>query len=297
MDVPGYPYPPYPVSAKGKVDNPGGRYPFALEAITTGIRDATITGQPYPVKGWITYATNLMRALPNEAETIKAIQALDLLVVVDVIPSEMAGWADVVLPEIDLPRALRRSQCRDVPRTVRRPAPAGGPVAARSEAELVDCARAREEARPRGLLPLDDDRGVPRLPADEGGAQLRGAEAEGHHPRPGAAGLLRPGREAGVPDPVGQDRVLLDAASRERVRSGADVHAARGAARRHVPAAVRPVAGPLVRPHAVQPAAQRDDGRQRGVAERRRRGAPRPGGRALRAAAQPGRHRQQPGAS
>jgi thiosulfate reductase/polysulfide reductase chain A len=40
-----------------------------------------------------------MHALPNENETIKAIQNLDLLVVVDVIPSEIAGWADVVLPE------------------------------------------------------------------------------------------------------------------------------------------------------------------------------------------------------
>jgi thiosulfate reductase/polysulfide reductase chain A len=99
MDVPGYSYPAYPASAKGKVDNPGKKYPFANESITTGIREATITGQPYPVKGWMTYATNLMGALPNEAETIKAIQNLDLLVVVDVIPSEMAGWADVVLPE------------------------------------------------------------------------------------------------------------------------------------------------------------------------------------------------------
>jgi len=32
-----------------------------------------------------------MHALPNENETIKAIQNLDLLVVVDVIPSEIAG--------------------------------------------------------------------------------------------------------------------------------------------------------------------------------------------------------------
>ncbi|HXG00876.1 MAG TPA: molybdopterin dinucleotide binding domain-containing protein, partial [Bacteroidota bacterium] len=31
--------------------------------------------------------------------TIRAIQNLDLLVVIDVIPSEIAGWADVVLPE------------------------------------------------------------------------------------------------------------------------------------------------------------------------------------------------------
>jgi thiosulfate reductase/polysulfide reductase chain A len=99
MDVPDYPYPPYPRSARGKVDNPGGRYPFASESLTTGIREATITGKPYPIKGWFVYASNLIHALPNEAETIRAIQALDLLVVVDVIGSEIAGWADVVLPE------------------------------------------------------------------------------------------------------------------------------------------------------------------------------------------------------
>lgn len=99
MDVPSYPYPPYPASPRGKVDNPGRRYPFASEAITTGIREATITGKPYPVKGWFVYATNLIQALPNQEETIKAIRELDLLVVVDVIGSEIAGWADVILPE------------------------------------------------------------------------------------------------------------------------------------------------------------------------------------------------------
>lgn len=99
MTVPGYPYPPYPKPDKGKVDNPNGKYPFASEALTTGIREATITGAPYPVKGWMVYATNLLHAMPDQRETIRAIQALDLLVVVDVIPSEIAGWADVVLPE------------------------------------------------------------------------------------------------------------------------------------------------------------------------------------------------------
>lgn len=99
MDVPNYPYPPYPESEKGKVDNPGKKYPFAHETISSGIREATITGNPYPVKGWFVYGTNLINALPNEEETIKAIQNLDLMVVVDVIPSEIAGWADVVLPE------------------------------------------------------------------------------------------------------------------------------------------------------------------------------------------------------
>jgi thiosulfate reductase/polysulfide reductase chain A len=99
MDVPAYPYPPYPHGERGKVDNPEHRYAFASETITTGIRSATITGEPYPIKGWLVYATNLLQALPSQPETIRAIQALDLLAVVDVVPSEIAGWADVVLPE------------------------------------------------------------------------------------------------------------------------------------------------------------------------------------------------------
>jgi thiosulfate reductase/polysulfide reductase chain A len=99
MRVPAYPYPPYPKPQKESVDNPGNRFPFASEAISTGIREATLTGKPYPVKGWLVYATNLLQALPNEKETLEAVQALDLLVVVDVVGSEIAGWADVVLPE------------------------------------------------------------------------------------------------------------------------------------------------------------------------------------------------------
>ncbi len=99
MDVVGYPYPGYPHSEKGKVDNPNNKYPFAHETITTGIREATLTGKPYPIKGWFVYATNLIHSLPNEEETIKAIQNLDLMVAIDVIPSEITGWADVVLPE------------------------------------------------------------------------------------------------------------------------------------------------------------------------------------------------------
>ncbi|BDQ02012.1 molybdopterin-dependent oxidoreductase [Ignavibacterium sp.] len=100
FSIPKYPYPPYPELKKEPLDNPGGKYPFATgEQISTGIREATITGQPYPIKGWFVYGTNLMQALPNRDETIKAIQNLDLMVVVDVVPSEIAGWADVVLPE------------------------------------------------------------------------------------------------------------------------------------------------------------------------------------------------------
>ncbi len=99
MDVAAYPYPPYPTPERPKLDNPDGRYPFADGTLSNGIRDATITGEPYPIKGWFVYATNLLQALPSQEETLRAIQNLDFMVVVDVIPSEIAGWADVVLPE------------------------------------------------------------------------------------------------------------------------------------------------------------------------------------------------------
>ncbi|MDK9698936.1 MAG: molybdopterin-dependent oxidoreductase [bacterium] len=65
LDVPGYPYPHYPPSEKEKVDNPEHRYPFAHETITNGIREATITGKPYPVKVLFVYSTNLLQALPS----------------------------------------------------------------------------------------------------------------------------------------------------------------------------------------------------------------------------------------
>jgi len=99
-DVPKYSYPPYPEPEREPVDNPDHKYPFTEgELISTGIREATITGKPYPIKGWLVYATNLIQSLPNQEETIQAIQNLDLLVVADIVPSEIAGWADVVLPE------------------------------------------------------------------------------------------------------------------------------------------------------------------------------------------------------
>src|SRR5512137_1163573 len=100
IKVADYPLPKYPESSKPHADNPNGeKYPFADEQVTTGIREATITGQPYPIKGWFVYSSNIIQALPNRAETLKAIDGLDLLVVVDTVPSEIAGYADVVLPE------------------------------------------------------------------------------------------------------------------------------------------------------------------------------------------------------
>ncbi len=100
MKVAPYGLPGYPKSDKGKADgSDAAQFPYADEGITTSIRNATLSARPYPIKGWFVYSTNLMQALPNKAETLKAIDRLDLLVVCETIPSEMAGYADVILPE------------------------------------------------------------------------------------------------------------------------------------------------------------------------------------------------------
>jgi thiosulfate reductase/polysulfide reductase chain A len=100
MKIAPYPLPPYPKSNKPRADGAdAAQYPFADEGITTSIRSATISGQPYPIKGWFVYSTNLMQALPNQKETLEAIDKLDLLVVCETVPSDIAGYADVVLPD------------------------------------------------------------------------------------------------------------------------------------------------------------------------------------------------------
>jgi thiosulfate reductase/polysulfide reductase chain A len=96
----GFPkYPGLPSMPEPEKQKLTGDYPFAVDATTTGVRAATITGKPYPVKGWVVYGCNVMKALPNQKETIEAIKNLDLMLAVDILPFEHTQWADVILPE------------------------------------------------------------------------------------------------------------------------------------------------------------------------------------------------------
>jgi len=100
MSVPAFPYTQYAYKPKEPADRPKSLYPLADETLASGLCDATIPGKaPYPLHGWLVYGTNLLQSLPNPKQTIAAIQKLDLMVVIDVLPVEVAGWADVVLPE------------------------------------------------------------------------------------------------------------------------------------------------------------------------------------------------------
>ncbi len=93
-----FPGPDFPELPKN-VDEASGRFPFATELTTTGLREATRTAKPYPIKGWFVHGTNLIQSMPNVNQTLEAIHNLDLLVVCDVMPTEIVRYADVVLPE------------------------------------------------------------------------------------------------------------------------------------------------------------------------------------------------------
>ncbi|MBC8344144.1 MAG: molybdopterin-dependent oxidoreductase [Bacteroidetes bacterium] len=93
--------PKYPKPTKTWRDAFPGQYKLAGLALASGICDATIptVERDCSFKGWIVNGTNLISTLPDPANTLEAIQNLDLMVVIDTMPMEITGLADIVLPE------------------------------------------------------------------------------------------------------------------------------------------------------------------------------------------------------
>jgi thiosulfate reductase/polysulfide reductase chain A len=128
VHLPSYPTPPYPKPKRSWKDAyPPGKYNLVNEVLSTGICDATI---PNPVlschlRGWIVYGTNLMASLPDQQKTLEAIANLDFLVVIDTMPMDIVGYADVVLPEctyLERYDYLRTSPHREPALALRMPA-------------------------------------------------------------------------------------------------------------------------------------------------------------------------------
>ena len=96
FDMPAFPQP-----KRERADGAGTRFPLASEeqGVTNGLVDATVSGEPYPIKGWIVYGQNVLQSIPQRQQTLKAIGKLDLMVVVDLLPMEQTYYADLVLPE------------------------------------------------------------------------------------------------------------------------------------------------------------------------------------------------------
>lgn len=101
ISIPEFPHPPYPETHRTWRDAFPGKYRLADLALANGICEATIPSpsRDCSFKGWIVNGTNLIFTLPDIRNTKKAIENLDLLVVIDTMPVEITGYADVVLPE------------------------------------------------------------------------------------------------------------------------------------------------------------------------------------------------------
>ena len=99
--LPSYPHPEFPEPERTWRDAHPGKYNLALEVVSNDICDSTI---PAPdrecnFKAWIVNGTNLIFTLPDRKRTLEAIQNLEFMVVIDTMPMEITGYADVILPE------------------------------------------------------------------------------------------------------------------------------------------------------------------------------------------------------
>ena len=97
--VPRVEHPPFPQPARPSADGAGATYPFAAKKLAWALVRATAEQKPYPIKAWVVSGANPFQSIPDTRITRKAIQQLDFLMAVDILPSEIAGWADLVLPE------------------------------------------------------------------------------------------------------------------------------------------------------------------------------------------------------
>ncbi len=101
VTIPDYPYPEFPKPKWSWRDIHGTRYPLAGMAATNAFLDASIPaeGADSRIKAWIVAGTNLPIAMPEKDKFHKAVDSVEFIVVVDTMPMEITGYADVVLPE------------------------------------------------------------------------------------------------------------------------------------------------------------------------------------------------------
>jgi thiosulfate reductase/polysulfide reductase chain A len=91
--------PEYPKAKSNFKAAHAGKFPFATQAVSNAVIDASI-GKDAHYRGWMVYGTNLPMTVPGIRNKLKqAAESLDLIVVIDTMPAEITGYADVILPE------------------------------------------------------------------------------------------------------------------------------------------------------------------------------------------------------
>lgn len=63
------------------------------------IRDCAISGKPYPIKSCVVWGQNPLQTIPNQQKMKDMFNAMDFVMCVDVMPTDVTAWADILLPE------------------------------------------------------------------------------------------------------------------------------------------------------------------------------------------------------
>ncbi|WP_419174840.1 molybdopterin-containing oxidoreductase family protein [Desulfosediminicola sp.] len=76
------------------------RHPFTPPGTPTElIRDAALTGKPYPIKGCVIWGQNPIQTIPGQEKMKDVLRQMDFVMCVDVMPTDATMWADILLPE------------------------------------------------------------------------------------------------------------------------------------------------------------------------------------------------------
>ncbi|MCP4406702.1 MAG: molybdopterin-dependent oxidoreductase [Gammaproteobacteria bacterium] len=99
VDLPTFPAPKPPGPGEDWMTQVQADYPLVSTGISNVMIDKSVGPDAF-FKGWFVYATNLTTTIPGVQQQLEqAAQSLDLVVVIDTMPAEITGYADVVLPE------------------------------------------------------------------------------------------------------------------------------------------------------------------------------------------------------
>jgi thiosulfate reductase/polysulfide reductase chain A len=76
-------------------------YPFTPPGTPTElIRDAALSGKPYPIKGCVIWGQNPIQTIPGQEKMKAVLKQMDFVMCVDVMPTDATMWADILLPEV-----------------------------------------------------------------------------------------------------------------------------------------------------------------------------------------------------
>ncbi|MDF1546973.1 MAG: molybdopterin-dependent oxidoreductase [Bacteroidales bacterium] len=99
--LPGFPSEKNPNPAWSWRDIEPEKYPFASDGVTNLLVDGSHPDYKgkHSIKAWFVIGTNLPVSIPNTKRTVEAMDNQEFIVVIDTMPTEITGYADIVLPE------------------------------------------------------------------------------------------------------------------------------------------------------------------------------------------------------